>query len=60
MRQSSKYMERYLKEGDKRVIGRKRQVTAKRKDGRGLGIELGVQEVESDLGRKKKNYSVAM
>ena len=39
------YMERYLRTGQKRIIGRKRQVKARRKDGSEIEVELGVQEV---------------
>ena len=46
------YINRYIKDGHKRVVGRKRQVTAKRKDGTEFEIELGVQEVVSDTGEK--------
>ena len=46
------YMERYLKTGQKRVIGRKRKVAARRKGGAEFEIELGVQEVESSSGEK--------
>jgi len=39
------YLKRYLSGGMKNVIGRKRQVKARRKDGSELEVELGVQEV---------------
>ena len=39
------YMKRYLDTGEQHIIGRKRQVKAKRKDGSEFEIELGVQEV---------------
>lgn len=44
------YLKHYLKTGQKRVIGRKRKVKARRKDGSEFEIELGVQEVESSPG----------
>jgi len=47
------YMRRYMEGGEKRVIGRKRQVKARRKDGSELEVELGVQEVVlSSTGKK--------
>lgn len=46
------YMERYRKTGEQHVIGRKRQVKAKRKDGSEFSIELGVQEVTLSDGKK--------
>jgi PAS domain S-box-containing protein len=46
------YMRRYLETGQKRIIGRKRQVPAKRKDGSQLQVELGVQEVSLQSGKK--------
>lgn len=39
------YMKHYLETGEKKVIGRKRRVTAKRKDGTEFEVELGIQEV---------------
>jgi PAS domain S-box-containing protein len=39
------YMRRYLEGGEKHIIGRKRQVKARRKDGSEFVVELGVQEV---------------
>jgi len=46
------YMQHYLKTGENRVIGRKRQVTAKRKNGQEFEIELGVEEVTSHTGER--------
>ncbi|KAG7341484.1 signal transduction histidine kinase [Nitzschia inconspicua] len=46
------YMRRYLETGCQRIIGRKRQVPAKRKDGSQLQVELGVQEVTLQSGKK--------
>uniref|UniRef100_A0A7S4JYS2 PAS domain-containing protein n=1 Tax=Odontella aurita TaxID=265563 RepID=A0A7S4JYS2_9STRA len=40
------YIHRYLLTGEKRIIGRKRQVPAKRKDGSEFLIELGITEVK--------------
>ena len=40
-----KYMKRYLKTGDKRVIGVKRELFARRKSGEEFPIELGIQEI---------------
>jgi len=48
----SEYMSRYMREGGRRVIGRKRQVKARRKDGSEFEVELGVQEVTLSTGRK--------
>ena len=39
------YIQRYLKTGHKKIIGRKRPTKAKRVDGTEFDIELGVQEV---------------
>jgi PAS domain S-box-containing protein len=39
------YIRRYLKTGEKRIIGIKRQVKARRKDGSEVEMELVVQEV---------------
>ena len=48
----SQYMQRYLQTGEKRIIGRKRQVQARRKDGSQLTVELAVQEVTLSTGQK--------
>ena len=40
------YMTRYLRTGEKRIIGRKRQVTARRKDGSEFEIQLGINEID--------------
>jgi two-component system sensor kinase FixL len=46
------YLAHYLSTGQKRVIGQKRQVMAKRKDGSEFEIELGVQEVHLSSGKR--------
>ncbi|CAB9510368.1 Sensor protein FixL (Partial), partial [Seminavis robusta] len=46
------YLQRYMETGQKRVIGQKRQVKARRKDGTELEVELGVQEVTLFSGKK--------
>lgn len=46
------YMQRYLDTGEKHIIGRKRQVKARRKDGVEIEVELGVQEVNLAGGKK--------
>jgi len=45
------YLEHYLKTGEKRVMGKKRELLARRKDGTTFYIELGLTEV--DLGGGK-------
>ena len=44
------YMARYLATGDTRVIGKNRQLIAKKKDGSEFPIELGVVEVDTFAG----------
>jgi PAS domain S-box-containing protein len=39
------YMEHYMRTGESRILGRKRQVQARRKDGSEFTVELSVQEV---------------
>jgi PAS domain S-box-containing protein len=46
------YMAHYLTTGQKRIIGKKRHVVAKRKDGSEFEIELGVQEVRLSSGKR--------
>ena len=47
-----RHMERYIRTGEKRVIGRKRPLVARRKDGTEFHIELGVSEVNLSNGEK--------
>lgn len=46
------YMTHYLRTGQKRIIGQKRHVMAKRKDGGEFEIELGVREVRLSSGKR--------
>ena len=46
------YLRLYLNTGEKHVIGKKRQVRARRKDGSEIEVELGVKEVDLSDGRK--------
>jgi PAS domain S-box-containing protein len=46
------YLARYLTTGEKHIIGRKRQVPARRKDGSEFVVELSVQEVTLSNGKK--------
>ena len=39
------YIERYLETGEKRAMGKKRKLTARRKDGSEMKIELGLSEI---------------
>jgi PAS domain S-box-containing protein len=50
--QHASYMKRYMDGGEKRIIGRKRQVKARRKDGTEFEVELGVQEVTLSTGKR--------
>ncbi|EJK65935.1 hypothetical protein THAOC_13165, partial [Thalassiosira oceanica] len=45
------YLERYLRTGVKRVMGNKRELLARRKDGSVFWIELGLTEVSIGLGK---------
>ena len=44
-RDHDKHLQRYIRTGKKRVIGRKRPLVARRKDGSEFHVELGVSEV---------------
>lgn len=46
------YLKKYMETGVKHIIGRKRQVKARRKDGSEIEVELGVQEVTLKGGKK--------
>lgn len=46
------YLRRYLESGEKHIIGTKRHVKARRKDGSEVEVELGVQEVLLASGKK--------
>jgi len=45
------YLERYLKTGEKRVMGKKRELLARKKDGSTFYIELGLTEVNLGGGK---------
>jgi PAS domain S-box-containing protein len=47
-----KYIERYLETGEKRAMGQKRKLRARRKDGSELPIELGLSEIRIDGGKE--------
>lgn len=46
------YLKRYMETGVKHIIGRKRQVKARRKNGEEIEVELGIQEVILKEGKK--------
>ncbi|KAL9180558.1 hypothetical protein ACHAXT_011011 [Thalassiosira profunda] len=46
-----KYLERYIKTGEKRVMGKKRELLARKKDGSTFTIELGLTEVKLGGGK---------
>lgn len=46
------YLQKYMDTGVRHVIGRKRHVQAKRKDGSEIEVELGVQEVKLNNGKR--------
>jgi PAS domain S-box-containing protein len=48
----AEYMKRYMDTGVKRIVGRKRQVKARRKNGSEIEVELGVQEVVLGSGKR--------
>ena len=47
-----KHLARYVRTGEKRIIGKKRPLEARRKDGSNFHIELGVSEVNLSNGEK--------
>ncbi len=49
--QHDEYLRRYLKTGEKHIIGARRELHARRSDGATIPIELGVSEVELAEGR---------
>lgn len=51
-RNHNKYLERYLRTGEKRAMGKRRKVHAQRKDGSTFPIELGLTEVETIWGER--------
>jgi PAS domain S-box-containing protein len=53
----SKYIKRYLRTGEKRVMGIKRELSARRADGSEFPIELGLAELSSELpGEKEREF----
>jgi len=42
------YIRRYLRTGEKRVMGKKREVMARRRDGSSIRVELGISEIKTD------------
>lgn len=51
--QHGKYIERYLETGEKRAMGKKRALTARRKDGSEMPIELGLSEIKISGGKER-------
>ena len=47
------YIERYLRTGEKRAMGKKRRLKARRKDGTQMNIELGLSEILISGGRER-------
>lgn len=52
-RNHGKYIERYLETGEKRAMGQKRALTARRKDGSEMPIELGLSEIKISGGKER-------
>jgi PAS domain S-box-containing protein len=48
-----KYIQRYLETGEKRAMGQKRKLTARRKDGSEMKIELGLSEINISGGSER-------
>ena len=51
--QHGKYIERYLETGEKRAMGKKRKLTARRKDGSEMPILLGLSEIKINRGTER-------
>jgi PAS domain S-box-containing protein len=47
--QHAEHMQRYLKSGEAHILGRRREVVARRKDGGVFALELGVSEITAEV-----------